>query len=432
MTVLAERPALPASPPTEAAGSVDRGERTLVRLLTLCLAINIFGMRFGLALSTSGVPVLLPVVYCVVAYLRIRGELVLNVWRTFLYLMAMTVCTLAALLAFGRGASDASLTSLILLLAMYAPFCYGLPPDRLYLFDRILGRFVTMTTVLAWLSIAQFGLQLIGLPYSDVLGSLVPSSFLLHNFNTSYVVQYGSSLYKSNGFVALEPSFCSQFLALGLVAHIVRGANWRRVAVYLLAILATVSGTGLLLLAAAMIVLSVRRGPKFAATVLMFIGLAVVVVSFTPAAAPFEKRLTETSSSNSSGSLRFVQPYDRMWAGMGKDPTTVLFGSGPGFADRDAVAFLDVTGLPLNYALLPKVVLEYGVLGCAAFLAFLIPSFVRGSPSAELSGAVLVFVTVLSGSLLAPDVMYTPLVLLAWFARDPEAGVPRPTPFTPA
>ncbi len=430
MTTLAERIPGPTGAPVvteEAVQAVRGGERTVLRLLTLSLAFNIFGMRLGLPLSTSGVPVLLPVVYGIVIYLRLRGEMVLSAHRTMGYLAAMAACTFAAYLSFARGRSDTSLTSLLLLVATYAPFCFGLRPDRKALFDRLLGRFVTLTTVLAWLAVAQIALQLAGWKYSDLLASVVPRSFLLHNFNTSYPVQYGASLYKANGFICLEPSYCSQYLALGLVAYIVRGAHWRKVLLYIVATLATVSGTGLLLLAGAMVVVSVRRGPRFAATVLLLVGLVALAISFTPAAAPFEKRLTETSSSQSSGSLRFVQPYSRMWDGLGKDPASVAFGQGAGYADRDATTFFDNTGLPLNYAMLPKIILEYGVIGSAFFLIFLYSAFTRGTPSTELSGATIVFVTILSGSLLSPTVMYTPLVLIVWFARDRDAGVDRVT-----
>ncbi|MGF7239496.1 MAG: hypothetical protein ACQSGP_31750 [Frankia sp.] len=428
MTTLAER--LPDAPPAaartdEAELAARGGERAVIRLLTLSLAFNIFGMRLGLPLSTSGVPLLLPVVYGVVIYLRLRGELVLSAHRTMGYLAAMAACTFAAYLSFARGRSDTSFTSLMLLVATYAPFCFGLRPDRKALFNRVLGRFVTLTTVLAWLAVGQIALQLAGWKYSDLLGSVVPHSFLLQNFNTSYPVQYGASLYKANGFFCLEPSYCSQYLALGLVAYIVRGAHWRKVVLYILAILATVSGTGLLLLAGAMVVVSVRRGPRFAASVVLLVGIVALAISFTPAAAPFKKRLTETSSSQSSGSLRFVQPYSRMWDELGKDPASVAFGEGSGFADRDATTFFEDTGLPLNYAMIPKLVIEYGVVGCLIFLIFLYSAFTRGSPSTELSGATIVFVTILSGSLLSPTVMYTPLVLIVWFAHDRDAGVDR-------
>lgn len=413
-------PATPESPPArpdpdEVGGP---GGRNVLRLLTLCLAFNIFGMRLGLPLSSTGIPLLLPFGYGVAVYLRLRGEIMLSPTRTLGYLAAMGVCSFAAYLSFSRGRVDTSLTSLVLLIATYGPFCFGLRPNRKPLFDRVLSRFVTLTSVLAGLAVLQFALQLVGWHYTDVLGHIVPHGFLLQNFNTSYPVQYGASLYKSNAFVCLEPSYCSQFLALGLVAHIVRGASGRRVALYILAILSTVSGTGLLLLAGAVVVLSVRRGPRFTAAALLLIAVVVALLSFTPAAKPFESRLTETKSNQSSGSLRFIQPYNRMWAGLGKDPASVAFGQGPGFADRDGATFMSDTGLPLNYAMLPKLVLEYGAVGAAFFLIFLLPAFARGSPSGELSGATLVFVTVLSGSLLSPTIMFTPLILLVWFSRE--------------
>lgn len=427
--------------PTQEAGSGRTANDATLRLLTILLFFEIFFQRIALPVGGSQVQVILPITYVIVFLMLRRGLLSRNNSRMTGYLVAMTACALSGLASFLRQKDDTSVTSLLLLLATYVPFVYGLrPPDARAILPRLLDRFLIMITVLAGMALFQFASQLVGVPYTDVVKDVVPSQFLMHGFNTSYPVQYGSSLYKSNAFVCLEASFCSQFLGFGIVVCVLRNGGWWRLVMFILAILSTVSGTGVLLLAGAGVLLAVHKGAKFALSALLGVSLIVLIISFTPASSIFAARATETSSSTSSGSLRFVQPYQRTWDALGKDPATVVFGSGPGFADRDATAFFNRTGLPLNYALVPKLVLEYGVLGTVTFLSFIVTMFVRGSQSFVLSGSVILFYTVLSGGLLAPVVTGLGLLLVAWFTVTPEdaqhypddAGPPAPLPPTPS
>ncbi|WP_163547541.1 hypothetical protein [Candidatus Frankia nodulisporulans] len=407
--------------PSQTAGSSRAVNEATLRVLTFLMFCEIFLQRIALPVGASQVQVILPITYVCLAVMLRRGGLARNSGRMTGYLVAMAGCSLSALVCFLRQKQDTSFTSLLLLLATYVPFIYGLrPADARALLPRVLDRFLIMITALAGLALFQFAIQLVGVPYTDVVHDIVPPNFLMHGFNTSYPVQYGSSLYKSNAFICLEASFCSQFLGFGIVVCVLRGGHWWRLPMFILAILSTVSGTGLLLLACAGVLLAVHKGAKFALSALAGVSLIVLIVSFTPASSIFAARATETSSSTSSGSLRFVQPYQRTWDALGKDPLTVVFGTGPGFADRDASAFFTRTGLPLNYALVPKLILEYGVLGTVVFLSFIVAMFVRGSQSFVLSGSVLIFYTVLSGGLLAPVVTGLGLLLVAWFTVSPQ------------
>ncbi|WP_018634645.1 hypothetical protein [Parafrankia elaeagni] len=406
--------------PTAEATERRPGNARILKTITVLLCANIFLQRLALPAAGAQLQLILPITIIGVAVMLSHGDIQLNIGRFRTYLLAMTTCCAAALVSFLRELDDSALTSLVLLFATYIPLCFGLAPaDAKAIFPRVLDRFVTLTTILAGIALFQFAIQLVGWRYTDVL-SVIPADFRMQGFNTSYPVQYGSDLYKSNAFICLEPSFCSQFLAFGVVVCVLRNGSWWRYLLYVLALLSTVSGTGVLLLAAALVLLSVHKGARFATTALAGVAVVVLILSFTPAASIFAERATETSSNNSSGSLRFVQPYTRTWDTLGKDPATVIFGQGPGFADRDAIAFFLRTDLPLNYALLPKLVLEYGVLGTVAFLAFLLSMFVRGSPSFVLSGAVVVFYSVLSGGLLSPVVTTLGMLLVSWYTVTPE------------
>jgi hypothetical protein len=406
--------------------SPDRVERevaaeaTTRRLLTFLLFCEIFLQRVGVPVGGTPIGIVLPVLFVVAALLVAHGDLVTNIGRTRAYLVAMAACCGASFLAFVRGETNTSVTSLLLLVVVYLPFCYGLAPERrARLFPQLLDRFVLMTSVLAGMALLQFGLQLVGWNYTDIVGDVVPGNLLMQGFNTSYPVQYGSELYKSNAFVCLEPSFASQFLAFGLVLSILRGGRWWRIPLFVLAILSTVSGTGVLLLGFAFVLLAVHKGARFTLTALAGVGLVVLILSFTPAGDVFAARATETSSDSSSGSVRFVEPYTRMYDNLrAAGPVDILAGNGPGWADRDAEQFFARTQLPLLYALVPKLLLEYGLVASVAFFVFLARAFVNGTPSFVLSGSVLIFYGVLSSNLLNPEVVYIGLLLLGWFTED--------------
>jgi len=394
-------------------------DRATLRLLTILLFCVIFLQRLVIPMGGTGVSVTLPIIVFGAALLLSRGDLRTHLVRTRAYLIAMALCTFVSFFAFTRGESAASLNSLLLLVAIYAPFCLGLSRAHSeVMLPRLLDRFVTMALVLAGLALFQFAIQLLGLHYHDYVKDVIPSNFLAHNFNTSYPVQYGSTLYKSNAFIGLEPSYTSQFLAMGLIVSVLRRTSWWRIVLFLLAILSTVSGTGVLLVGAASVLLAVHKGVRFTVSALAIVAALVAALSFTPAGKIFASRATETSSSQSSGSLRFVTPYQRMYDNLSSSPMHATFGNGPGWSDRDSDTFFASTKLPLNYALLPKLFLEYGFFAGLAFLVFLATAFVRGSPSFVLSGTMLFFYIVLSSSLLNPVIGYLVLLLLSWFCED--------------
>ena len=67
---------------------------------------------------------------------------------------------------------------------------------------------------LAVLSIAFMLSQLFGLRYYDWVAAVVPHNLLVHDYVVTYPISYGSPIYKSNGWIALEPSFLSFFIAV--------------------------------------------------------------------------------------------------------------------------------------------------------------------------------------------------------------------------
>src|SRR4051794_38973271 len=121
---------------------------------------------------------------------------------------------------------------------------------------------------------------------------------------------------KTNAVVFLEPSFCSQYLALALVIQLLLGGRRWRLVLYAAAMVTTLSGTGLLLLGLGVSVLMIRRNARWAAQVVI-VSTAVVglLVWLTPLGRIIGPRLSETTTTNTSGNARFVAPYAQVAAG---------------------------------------------------------------------------------------------------------------------
>jgi hypothetical protein len=358
----------------------------------------------------------LPVVLAGLVYLLVSGQLVEDRLRTGLYLAAISLCLAAALVSFVTNGTEASLGSMLLLVVLYAPFSYVLRSELHGLYERLLEFFCRLMVIAGILSIGQWVTQMLGLRYADLLGYVVPSSLLLERYNTSYPVRYGSEIYKSNGVFFLEPSFCSQFLALAAIIQLLRGGKRWRLAVYGAGILTTVAGTGLLLLAFGLILVGLRRRPVWSFA-LMVVTLAITaIVAITPAGALFAERSTETTTRDSSFSLRFVEPYQRAYDSLAAETETPITGRGPGFVQRETDDYTARTDLTLSYPVIPKLVAEYGVVAAFAFTLFTVSAFFVRVPSLPIAAALLFMHLTLSGSLLQPPTVYLSLLLTSLFA----------------
>ena len=392
-------------------GPAVRRVAIALRLMVLSLVIL---QRFAVpGLSTA---LCLPIVLAILVYLLRDGALVLDTLRTRLYLLALGACCSATLLSSAYFGDDWSLKSLTLLIVLYIPFCFQLRPDLRHLYRPLLEFFTKIMVVVAFVALAQSAAQLAGWRYQDPL-AVAPSQLLLQTYNTSYPVQYGSPIMKANAVVFLEPSFCSQFLAIALLMQLLLGGHRWRLPLYAGALLATVSGTGLLLLGVGLAVLSIRRGPAFMARVLLLLTVTVAVIASTPLGEILASRSTEQVEVNSSGNARFVAPYALVATGLTRDTATLVIGRGPGIVSR-TVGFehFNEERIEANYPVVPKLAAEYGLIAAVLFCGFITVALVYRTPSVTVSAAMLMLYFVLSGSLLQPQTVLAAYAFTSLFA----------------
>ena len=257
-------------------------------------------------------------------------------------------------------------------------------------FLRTLRAVAHVGLALAALSIAFIVSQLLGLRYYDWLADVVPDNLLVHDYVVSYPIAYGSPIYKSNGWVALEPSFLSFMIGVCLVSALVTQMSVVKVLVLLAGLLSTVAGSGMAVVAGYVICLLLvgRIGNlrRYALPALLVIGGFTTTV-FGQAVS---ERMLEFGDPRSSTSLRATEPYVQLLPYWVSDPVSVVIGQGPGSSAEI------VRGLAINGLLIPntaKVLFDYGLVGGTGLILLMIFTYVRSpEPLFALSMAASMFV----------------------------------------
>jgi hypothetical protein len=412
-----------------AAGRIRAGVRRAsdhVPIALLYLFVLTLTLLQRIVLPGTVVFIALPIAFAVLTVLAVRGDVVADVPRTVAYLAAVGSCCLATLVSTGWTGLDGSLTSLGLLAVLYLPCCARFSPTLRQFFPRVLEFFQKIMSAAAIVCIGQYAAQVVGgWTYEDLLGFLPPALLPpVEGYNLSYPLYYGSPIFKSNGIAFLEPSFCSQFLALAIIVQLLLGGRRWRLVLLGAGLVTTFSGTGLLLLGAGFLVLAVRRGGQWTARASVAALVAAVAVSFTPAGTLLADRSTETTHQGSSGNMRFIAPYELVLSSVPTDPATLLAGRGPGSITRDVV-FFNPDGIDVNYPAVPKLLGEYGVPATLVFVVFLLTIFFRGVPSPTLGVMACMLYFVLSGALLTAPIVYLSWFITGLFATGSDPGRPR-------
>ena len=383
------------------------------------LAIGIFSVLFlqRFAFNIAGYPLQLVqlVVLAVLAYLVWRRVAQLDLARLIGFLLMLGVLAVEGLITHGRG----SMTSLGLLLVIYVLSTLVVPMSRAS-YVELLRRFQLMMLITAVLGVGQFfGQFVLPAEYLFSFQHFVPSGLLLPGFNTMIPVSYGSSLFKSNGFVFLEPSTFSQYLALAIIIELAVFRSGRRLAAFSLAYLFTYSGTGLIILAAALPLFAGGLRARHLLAGATFIGVVLVFSGSVLNLDVFLDRASSFNDEHSSAFARFVGPWWWIRDVQMDDPLAMFFGFGPGAVEGLRAAsdfhFHDPTWA--------KVIMEYGLIGACVFFSFFLYSLFSRAYERRLNWGLLVMFGLTGGALLNPFMACGVLLLGAVPVREAQADL---------
>lgn len=313
--------------------------------------------------------------------------------------VAYLACAVAVFYSLVFASDHASLPSGLLLLTLYFPFVFVIR-RRDYvpaLWLWMMRVFSSIAVFCACASILQFFAQFwIHAPWLFDYCRLLPASLhALQGQNT--VISIGPYI-KSNGIFFAEPSGFSQFMAAGIVCEWSLFRRWWRIALCGFGLLLSYSGTGIMLLCiAAMFPLggkSLLRAALLvcvASVVLYILGDVLHLWLIVDRIHEFDPTATQ-----SSGYARFVGPAYILLDHFSDTWITSLFGHGPG--TMTAMSFFSGTHDP-TWA---KLAYEYGIAGCFALSALLVPSLLRFAMPAPFRATLFFQWLISGGCLLSP------------------------------
>ncbi|SFP14203.1 hypothetical protein SAMN05660464_2199 [Geodermatophilus dictyosporus] len=396
---------------------------TLVSVLVVLLVVT---QRIGVPVGDEPVSIALVLAYAFAGVSLAGRLLTVSRVRAGLYTVAVSavLLTTATVSWLGWGA-DFSMSSLWLLIVIYLPWVLRVrDPYGAAVVARAGRTFIWTMLVLAVVGVVQLASQFAGVwSWEDHLGELVPGDYLVPGYNFTNELTYGNPIRKATGVVLLEPSFLSQFCALAILIGIMLRVRAWKLLVLAAGMGAAVSGTGLVMLGVGGVLLLLRAPHRLRIGYVAVAAVVPVVILQSPVGEYFLARDDELTNENTSGYSRFVAPFDEVWNGLLEEPIRFLVGNGPGSVTRVLLS-LDNGGVDVNYSVLPKLALEYGILAGGLFLVFLVLAVVDRAPWRVVPATMVFMALLLSGALLQPQTAYIVWLLSGIGASDRPADLP--------
>ena len=346
----------------------------VVALLALTV-LDRFGLRWG-ELYTAH-PAMLAM-YGLLAVVLLTGAAELNARGSVSYAIVAAIGALSYLVNANFGVSQhVSAGSWLLVLTLYLPFVFSLRKDAVgtSLWPWVVNLYVSFALFIAVAGIAQFLVQFIYRPaWLFDYTPLIPAP--IRGFEVWKGVHLVGEWYKSNGFFLREPSFLSLHMGFAMLCELCLARRRWVMAVLGLALLLSYSGSGLLVLAVALLFPLGRHSLlRFAAVgaaaaLLFYLFGDALQLNYTVG------RVGELSADTSSAYCRFIHPAVVTVQDFDANPWTSLLGHGPGtlhkMYDTCETTFAKV---PFEYGLLGT--LAFGMLALAALGRPSVPSRIR-------------------------------------------------------
>lgn len=377
--------------------------RVVTWLCHSLVVTTILTSRLALPFGGKQVPLTLALAVLHLGCIAVFTGGAVSLVRLFATLLVVAVVVGESLLAHATF----STLSVMYVLAVYVPLVVTTRLDERAL-HRIWRVFIGLMSIAALLGLVQILVQVgAGGYFPDPIG-LVPESLQLQGYATTYPIMNGVlPTLKPNGMLFVEPSTFSQFTALALIGELALFHRKSRIALLTAGLAVSFSGTGLLMVFAGIMVSSSARVVLAWALIALIAAALLVVTGFADAFA----RVDELRRPGTSGHERFVAPYAAMTVPWTDSVAAVVWGYGAGRVE-------DVeTKVSANYSPVPKVTLEYGLLGLLVFGILWAAMFSRLAVPRSVTAACLVMYFLAAGSLLQPFTVFSLWGLTAGFRK---------------
>ena len=379
--------------------------------------LALFLQRIGVNQTIGGVLYPLPV--ALVAMPAVLGWLIAKGWakpsptRIWLYCALVAGGCVSMLLAGGGG----SALSMYMYFALYFFFLFPVVLDDAA-YQRFFRMVVKLGAAICVLGVVQYLIQYVWRPpFLFTWRSLIAPEYLIE-FNSLNPTTWGSGVYKANGFFLMEPSWLSQLGARTMLIAVIMLRDPRYLIPCGLALLATYSGTGIILFAIfgtipLIMLMAKSKYLPWAIAALVAVPLLLGLFANQLNLELFTSRLTEFSNPRASGYMRFVlgqQVFEQFL----KEPVlTLFFGSGPGATDSYFAGYV-TDGFAAGWL---KLSVDYGFFGFITFSSFMLTCVWQTTRSAVIAAAILFQYLVLDGSLVVPQAAFVTLLMAAAVVR---------------
>ena len=236
----------------------------------------------------------------------------------------------------------------------------------------------------------------------------------------------------------MEASWLSQLAARTLLIAVVMLRDPRYLVPCGMAMLASYSGTGILLFAIfgaiplLMLFLRDRRLLPWAIAALLAVPVLMGIFAKELNLELFTGRLTEFNNPNSSGYFRFILGQQVFQQFLDEPLLTLIFGAGPGTTDLYLQGYVN-DGFTSGWL---KLTVDYGFFGFITFSAFMLTCVWQTTRSAVIAAAILFQYLVLDGSLVVPQAALLTLFMVCAVVRKstfrPFGGSPAEMSAAPA
>lgn len=401
---------------TVTADHLTPDENRFVTVTSLALAFLVFTMKIAPFMNIElGVYAVLPFAGWALA----AGHARISPLRLFGFLLTGAG---AVVVTFAAHAHEGfSITALLFLIVLHLPFVL-IADVRRVVYLKLLKNFQIVAGIIAFMVFFQWGQQVVGMKMLN-MEDYLPKSIMFDSYNYVQKVNYFSRWYKPNAFFMLETSHTSQIISIGLAIELCFLRRMPLVLFFAIALVMSFGGTGTLMtvLAVPLYLLYLSRRTLIAG--LCAAPLALLVAAKAGFLENAVGRSQEFGEAGTSGSGRFVAPFQVMYRTFTHLPDTLFTGIGPGVWNPFYSSHTDM----LNP--IAKITTEYGALvGLAWFAWFHACVFTSRVP------VIIIFLALAQydmtgGGLLVPIQTYYCLFLCAMVVparRTAPAALPRP------
>lgn len=379
----------------------------------IAIGSSIYLQRVALPGTPIGLGALIP--YLGLAFFAITGRLQLRTKMLAFGLALFAVLGFSTIVSGTYSPIPSTGASLGLVVLMWAPFMFAVN-WRETRAAGIVKIFQYAMVPIALLTALQFLLQANFPQWLDPI-SLLPGSWLIPGYQAAYEFQYGSGVLKANGVFFLESSFASQYLALAALGSL-KARQWMA-PLFIIALVMTGGGTGIIMLLVGVAVYAAKGSLKTRLFTLASVCTGALVMSWLGLAEQILGRAGELRGDNTSGSQRFVLPYETVVTAFETISDSIFWGLGPGSSD----AFAASIGIRANFALIPKLLIEYGTVATIVFVLAVVCIVMRLRLDFALKLPICIMIVFLSGALIQA---HTSLLLWVFAACLPVHQLDQP------